>query len=108
SPVTALRIHDYPVLGPVFETDQAGDRALLTIVTATPHALLCYVGPVLEQLTGGHYVSAAHRSSLADSRPRPSVSFSFEPRPGTALTPVTGLGARPNIQHSARYALAAR
>jgi len=127
SPVTALRIHDYPVLGPVFEARQGGGRGLLTIVKlgesggqqvrldgqwvdipAIPNALLCYVGPVLEQLTGGHYVSAAHRSSLADSGLRPSVSFSFEPRPGTELIPVAGLGARPDIQHSARYAFEAR
>ena len=130
SPVTTLRIHDRPVLlsdRDAFETDETGDRSLLTIVKlgesggqqvrlddrwvdipATPHALLCYVGPVLEQLTAGHYVSATHRSGAAGARLPPSVSFSFEPRPETVLTPVVGVRARPGIQGAARYAFEAR
>ena len=130
SPVTALRILDRPVLlsdSGAAEVAAAGDRSLLTIVKlgesggqqvrldgqwvdipAIPHALLCYVGPVLEQLTAGHYVSAAHRSTRADSRQRPSVSFSFEPRPEISLTPVAGVRARPSLPGAARYALEAR
>lgn len=131
NPVTRLRIHDYPVLladGRAFAADAVSDRGLLTIVKlgdsggqqvrlndqwvdipALPHALLCYVGPVLEHLTAGRYVSATHRLSRADLRLRPSVSFSFEPRPDTVLTPVVGVGARPSIhQPVGRYAFEAR
>lgn len=129
SPVTALRILDRPVLlsdSGAAEVDAAGDRSLLTIVKlgesggqqvrldgrwvdvpALPHALLCYVGPVLEQLTVGRYVSVRHRLSLADSHLPPSVSFSFEPRPGTVLTPVVNVRARP-ASSAARYAFEAR
>ena len=110
SPVTTLRIHDHPVLRSdrrAVEFSAHDDRSLLTIVKlgdpggqqfllegrwvdipAMPHALLCYVGPVLEQLTAGRYVAATHRLSLADSLLRPSVSFSFEPRAETTLTPM--------------------
>jgi isopenicillin N synthase-like dioxygenase len=126
SPLTSLRIHDYPVL---VSDERAGDPegGLLTIVKsgvsggqqvqldgqwidipAVSQALLCYVGPVLEQLTAGHFVSAAHRLSSADSRLQPSVSFSFEPHPGTVLTPVAGLRARPGMAAAGRYALEAR
>lgn len=131
NPVTKLRIHDYPVLltgGRDFAAVETNDRGLLTIVKlgesggqqvrlndqwvdvpALPHALLCYVGPVLEQLTAGRYMSATHRSSRTDLRLRPSVSFSFEPRPDTVLTPVVGVGARPSIHKPAdRYVFEAR
>jgi len=128
NPVTALHIHDYPVLLSDERSTAAtsdGDRGLLTIVKlgssggqqaqlagqwidipAVPHALLCYVGPMLEQLTDGHYVSAAHRLRLADTRP--SLSFSFEPRADTILTPVAGVRPRPGTVSSGRYALEAR
>lgn len=126
-PVTTLRIHDHPVLlSGTVEAGEGDDRSLLTIVKlgesggqqvrldgrwvdvpALPHALLCYVGPVLEQLTVGRYVSARHRLSLADSHLPPSVSFSFEPRPGTVLTPVVNVRARP-ASSAARYAFEAR
>src|SRR3984957_20520338 len=90
--------------------DAAADRGLLTIVKlgesegqqvffdgqwidvpALPSALLCYVGPVLERLTQGHYVSAAHRVSLGDAGHRPSVSFAFEPDPDAVLAPVASV-----------------
>jgi isopenicillin N synthase-like dioxygenase len=93
--------------------DVAADRGLLTIVKlgesegqqvffdgqwidvpALPSALLCYVGPVLERLTQGHYMSAAHRLSPGDASGRPSLSFEFEPALGAVLAPVAGVGAR--------------
>jgi isopenicillin N synthase-like dioxygenase len=130
SPVTTLRIHDHPVLRSdrrAVEFGARNDRSLLTIVKlgdpggqqflldgrwvdipAAPHALLCYVGPVLEQLTAGRYVAATHRLSLANSLLQPSVSFSFEPRSGTILTPVVGVRSRPGSAGTERYALEAR
>ena len=129
SPVTTLRIHDHPVLRSdrrAVELDAGEDRSLLTIIKlgesggqqarideqwvdipALPHALLCYVGPVLERLTGGRYLAAAHRMPRADSLLRPSVSFSFEPRPETVLTPVAGVRMRASAP-GARYAFEAR
>jgi len=92
--------------------DAAADRGLLTIVKlgesqgqqvffdgqwidvpAVPSALLCYVGPVLERLTQGHYVSAAHRLSPGDgdARRRPSLSFEFAPGSDVVLAPVAGV-----------------
>jgi isopenicillin N synthase-like dioxygenase len=93
--------------------DAAGDRGLLSIVKlgesegqqvfsdgqwidvpALPSALLCYVGPVLERLTQGHYVSAAHRLSRGDARTRPSLSFAFEPGSDAVLAPVASVPPR--------------
>jgi isopenicillin N synthase-like dioxygenase len=109
------------------EADDASDRGLLTIVKlgesegqevffddrwvdvpAQPSALLCYVGPVLEQLTEGHYVSAAHRVSLGDARDRPSLSFAFEPGSDAVLSPVAGVRPRLDSAGHSRYAFAAR
>jgi isopenicillin N synthase-like dioxygenase len=128
NPVTSLRIRDYPVAGvPVAGTPVDSDRGLLTIVKlgetegqqvhfdnqwvdvpALPSALLCYVGPVLERLTQGHYVSAAHRVSLGDVGNRPSVSFAFEPGPDAVLTPVASVRPRLGSAAFSRYGLAAR
>jgi isopenicillin N synthase-like dioxygenase len=130
NPVTTLRIHDHPVLRSdrgALPLGARDDRSLLTIVKlgdpggqqflldgrwvdvpALPHALLCYVGPVLEQLTAGRYVAATHRLSLADSLLRPSVSFSFEPRPQIALTPVAGVRTPPAGAGAGRYVFEAR
>jgi isopenicillin N synthase-like dioxygenase len=107
--------------------DAATDRGLLTIVKlgesagqqvffdgqwidvpTLPSALLCYVGPVLERLTQGHYVSAAHRLSPGDSRSRPSLSFEFEPASDAVLAPVAGVRPRLDSASYSRYALAAR
>ena len=109
--------------------DAAADRGLLTIVKlgesegeqvffdgqwidvpAVPGALLCYVGPVLERLTQGHYVSAAHRLSPGDGdvRRRPSLSFEFEPGSDVVLAPVAGVRPRLDSAADSRYALAAR
>jgi isopenicillin N synthase-like dioxygenase len=63
-------------------------------VPALPGALLCYVGPVLERLTHGHYVSAAHRLSPGDARSRPSLSFEFEPASDAVLAPVVAVRPR--------------
>lgn len=127
NPATALHIHDYPVLLSGKRAPGDGDHGLLTIVKlgssgaqqvqlsgqwvdipAVPQALLCYVGPVLEQLTDGRYVSAAHRLALADARP--SLSFSFEPGADTVLTPVAAAlqPRRPEALSAGRYALEAR
>ena len=128
NPVTSLRIRDYPVAGvPVVGTPMDSDRGFLTIVKlgetegqqvhfdnqwvdvpALPSALLCYVGPVLERLTQGHYVSAAHRASLGDVGHRPSVSFAFEPGPDAVLTPVESVRPRLGRVAFSRYGLAAR
>jgi isopenicillin N synthase-like dioxygenase len=128
NPVTSLRIRDYPVAGvPVVGTPVDSDRGFLTIVKlgetegqqvhfdnqwvdvpALPSALLCYVGPVLERLTQGHYVSAAHRVSLGDAGHRPSVSFVFEPGPDAVLTPVESVRPRLGSVAFSRYGLAAR
>jgi len=109
------------------DADDASDRGLLTIVKlgesegqqvhfdgqwvdvpALPSALLCYVGPVLERLTQGHYVSAAHRVSLGDVGDRPSVSFAFEPGPDAVLAPVARVRPRLRSAGYSRYGLAAR
>jgi isopenicillin N synthase-like dioxygenase len=133
NPVTSLRIREYPVAGipvdgiPVVDTAEVADRGLLTIVKlgesegqqvhfdgqwvdvpALPSALLCYVGPVLERLTQGHYVSAAHRVSPGDTGDRPSVSFAFEPGPDAILTPVASVRPRLGSAGYSRYGLAAR
>jgi isopenicillin N synthase-like dioxygenase len=128
NPVTSLRVRNYPVAGvPVVGTPLDSDREFLTIVKlgetegqqvhfdnqwvdvpALPSALLCYVGPVLERLTQGHYVSAAHRVSLGDVGGRPSVSFAFEPGPDAVLTPVESVRPRLGSVAFSRYGLAAR
>ena len=109
------------------DADDAYDRGFLTIVKlgesegqqvhfdgqwidvpALPSALLCYVGPVLERLTQGHYVSAAHRVSLGDAGARPSVSFAFEPGPDAVLAPVASVRPRLSSAGYGRYGLAAR
>lgn len=77
-------------------------------VPALPSALLCYVGPVLERLTQGHYVSAAHRVSRGDAGDRPSVSFAFEPGPDAVLAPVSSVRPRLGSAGYSRYDLAAR
>jgi isopenicillin N synthase-like dioxygenase len=130
NPVTSLRIRNCMVAlsgAASTEADDASDRGLLTIVKlgesegqqvhfdgqwvdvpALPSALLCYVGPVLERLTRGHYVSAAHRLSLGDPSDRPSLSFAFEPGPDAVLSPVAGVRPRLGSAGYSRYALAAR
>jgi isopenicillin N synthase-like dioxygenase len=130
NPVTSLRIRERLVSG----EESSADRGLLTIVELgdtggqqvqldgqwleVPEqagALLCYVGPVLERLTQGHYVSAAHRLSLGSTADRPSISFAFEPAVEAVLTPVSGVsprpvvtGASPQSPWASRYALEAR
>ena len=138
TPVTSLRIRERLVSlegDSVADSDDGGaDRGLLTIVKlgdagsqqvqldgqwlevpAQPGALLCYVGPVLERLTQGHYVSAARRLSLGSTADRPSLSFAFEPALQAVLTPVSGVsprpvvtGASPQSQWASRYAFEAR
>ena len=111
----------------VFDAEDAYDRGLLTIVKlgesegqqvhfdgqwidvpAVPSALLCYVGPVLERLTQGHYISAAHRVSPGGADDRPSVSFAFEPGPDAVLAPVASVRPRLSSAGYGRYGLAAR
>lgn len=131
NPVTSLRIRNRLVLSegvPVAlpEADDGADRGLLTIVKlgesadqvrfdgqwldvpAYPGALLCYVGPVLERLTQGRYLSAAHRLRLADAAVPPSISFAFEPAPQAVLTPVAGVSPRDQAPGASRQAFAAR
>jgi isopenicillin N synthase-like dioxygenase len=139
NPVTSLRIRERLVSlegTALADSDDGGaDRGLLTIVKlgetegqqvqfdgqwldvpSLPGSLLCYLGPVLESLTQGHYVSAAHRLSLGSTAERPSISFAFEPAPEAVLTPVAGVsprpgdagGARPQSPWASRYAFAAR
>jgi isopenicillin N synthase-like dioxygenase len=129
-PVTSLRIRERLVSlqgTSRADSDDGADRGLLTIVKlgeaegqqvqldgqwldvpALPGALLCYVGPVLERLTRGHYLSAAHRLSLGSTADRPSISFAFEPGLQAVLTPVAGVSPRPDFADAGRYALAAR
>jgi isopenicillin N synthase-like dioxygenase len=108
----------------VARVDTAADRELLTIVKlgesegqqvffdgqwidvpTLPGALLCYVGPVLEQLTQGHYRSAAHRPSPGDVRSRPSLFFEFEPASDAVLAPVASF--RPQSGRAAYRPVAA-
>jgi isopenicillin N synthase-like dioxygenase len=129
-PVTSLRIRERLVSlqgTSRADSDDGADRGLLTIVKlgeaegqqvqldgqwldvpALPGALLCYVGPVLERLTRGHYLSAAHRLSLGSTADHPSISFAFEPGLQAVLTPVAGVSPRPDVADASRYALAAR
>jgi isopenicillin N synthase-like dioxygenase len=133
NPTTSLRISNCPVsLTPAdgdepAELDDMTDRGLLTIVKlgdsegqqvrfeggwidvpALPSALLCYVGPVLEHLTHGHYVAAPHRLSLGDASYRPSLSFGFQPGPEAALTPLVAMRPRPGRADMGAYAFEAR
>jgi len=118
NPVTSLRIRDYPAaLPPAIRRprgEETEDRSLLTIVKlgeseghqvrfdgrwidvpALPSGLLCYVGPVLERLTDGHYISATHRLSQGNVSDQPSLSFVFEPDLEAVLTPGAVIRARP-------------
>ena len=130
NPVTSLRIRDRLVSlegTALTDSDDGADRGLLTIVKlgetegqqvqfdgqwldvpAQQGALLCYVGPVLERLTRGHYVSAAHRLSSGGTADRPSISFAFEPAQQAVLTPVAGMSPRPDTAGASRYAFEAR
>jgi isopenicillin N synthase-like dioxygenase len=130
NPRTSLRIRDYPVVLPGDRQAQEHDiteRGLLTIVKlgdrqgqvriesgwidvpALPGALLCYIGPVLERLTHGHYSAAPHRLNVDEAGERPSLSFAFQPGPGAVLTPLVAM--RPRVESAVShsdYALAAR
>lgn len=130
NPTTSLRIGDYPVaLSPSGQpdTDEAGNRRLLTIVKVgdmpvleikhqdcwievpgQPGALLCSVGPVLERLTQRHYLCAPQRVTRGGEGGRPSLSFVFEPGMGAVLTPLAVSRPRPEAGISATYARAAR
>jgi isopenicillin N synthase-like dioxygenase len=112
--LTGIPAGGVPTAGtPATSTRATADRGLLTIVKlgesegqqvffngqwvdvpALPSALLCYVGPVLERLTQGHYVSAAHRPSPGDARSRPSLSFEFEPGSDAVLAPLADVRPR--------------
>jgi isopenicillin N synthase-like dioxygenase len=132
NPTTALRIGGYPVtpaptVGRPYVKD-AADRGLLTIaqpggpeggqqvrldgrwidVPPLPGALLCCVEPMLERLTHGHYVSAAHRLSLSEGGERPSLSFIFAPAPGAVLTPLAAMRPRATGVGDDPYVRAAR
>lgn len=130
NPVTSLWIRERLVSlegTALADVDDNADRGLLTIVKlgeaevqqvqldgrwldvlAQPGALLCHVGPVLERLTQGHYVSAAHRLSLGATVDRPSISFAFEPALEAVLTPVAGVSPRTGAGGAGGYAFAAR
>jgi isopenicillin N synthase-like dioxygenase len=110
---TSLRIGDYPVAlspGGQPDTDEAGNRRLLTIVKldssydlqvrleddfvdvpALPGALLCSVGPILQRLTRGHYLSASLRVRRGVGSDRPPLCIVFEPGMGAVLTPRAAL-----------------
>lgn len=129
---TSLRIGDYPVAlsaGGQPDTDDAGNRRLLTIVKlgdtqdlqvrlqndfvdvpTVPGALYCAVGPVLQRLTHGHYVCAQQRLKRGSESDRPPLCFVFEPGMGAALTPLAVLRPRPAVEAAAAesYAFAAR
>jgi isopenicillin N synthase-like dioxygenase len=109
---TSLRIGDYPVAlsaGGRPDTDDAGSRRLLTIL-AVPGALYCAIGPVLERLTHGHYVSAQQSLKRAVESDRPSLCFVFEPGMGAALTPLAAIRPRraADADVAEGYAFAAR
>jgi isopenicillin N synthase-like dioxygenase len=110
-PATLLRIRAYPIALPPAvshrDTGESADRGLLTIVKqgdggdqqvrfdggwldvpAVAGALLCYVGPVLERLTSGRYVSPVHRLSSNRESERLSMSFYFEPDADAELEPI--------------------
>ena len=128
NPTTSLRVGDYPVAlspGGQPDTDEAGNRRVLTIVKpgdfaraqvryeqdwldvpVLPGALLCSVGPVLQRLTHGHYRFAQQRVSRAVTGARPSLCFVFEPGMGAALTPLAALRPRPDVEATGSYALA--
>jgi len=128
NPTTSLRIGDYPVAlspGGQPDTDEAGNRRLLTIVKlgdaaraqvryaedwldvpVLPGALLCSVGPVLQRLTHGHYRFAQQRVSRVGAGERPSLCFVFEPGMGAVLTPLAALRPRPEVEATGSYALA--
>lgn len=127
-PATTLRIGGYPVtLAGRVPSENSLARGLLTIAKPggpeggqqlrfdgewidplLPGALLCYVEPLLERLTHGHYVSVAHRLSLADAQARPPLSFVFAPGPQAVLTPIAAMRPRPVNAGDASYARAAR
>jgi isopenicillin N synthase-like dioxygenase len=110
-PATLLRILDYPIALPPAvgqrDTGESADRGLLTIVKqgdgggqqvrfdgrwidvpAVAGAFVCYVGPVLERLTNGRYVSPVHRLGSNRAGDRLSMSFFFEPDADAELEPI--------------------
>jgi isopenicillin N synthase-like dioxygenase len=117
-PATLLRILDYPIALPPAvsrrDTGASADRGLLTIVKqgddggqqvrfdgrwlgvpAVAGAFLCYVGPVLERLTSGRYVSPVHRLSNNRGSERLSMSFYFEPDAHAQLEPIAEFARAP-------------
>lgn len=130
NPTTSLRVGDYPVaLSPAGQpdTDEAGNRRLLTIlklgdsaslqvesaggwveVPPLPGGLLCSVGPILERLTHRHYVCAPQRLSRGAANERPSLCFVFEPGMGAVLTPLAVMRPRPSADALESYVRAVR
>lgn len=130
NPSTALRIRDYPVVLPGSEPpdpNEMTERGLLTLVKlgeserqqvgfaggwidvpALPGALLCYVGPLLERLTHGHYIAAPHRLSVGSASDRPSLSFDFQPGLAAVLTPLVAMRPRLESAGHGDYARAVR
>src|SRR5690348_5688847 len=130
---TLLRIGDYPVALSADgqpDTDEAGNRRLLTIlkldpshelqvkfqndfvdVPAVPGALFCAVGPLLQRLTHGHYLCAQKRLKRGVEGDRPPLSFAIEPGMGAVLTPLAAMRPRPAADDAGApesYAFAAR
>ena len=118
SPGTSFRIFHYPQLADASApTDQCGigthsDRGLLTIlkqdsvgglelkyqerwiaVPDIPHAFVCQVGDMLERLTNGRYLSAAHRVRSSMHGHRVAMPFCFEPNIDARIEPIAGVAA---------------
>jgi len=56
-----------------------------------PDSFVCNVGDMLDRLTRGHYLSAAHRVRNASGRNRLSFAFFFDPNFQAEVRPIEGL-----------------
>jgi isopenicillin N synthase-like dioxygenase len=115
SPTVLFRIFNYPAAVAGSTTAQWGtsahtDSGLLTLlkqdtsggfqiehrdrwldVPEVPDSFVVKVGDTLERLTGGRYVSAAHRVVEDSSRARLLMPFFFDPGFDAELEPIPGL-----------------
>ena len=117
SPTTSFRILHYPQISDAStDIEQCGsgahsDRGLLTLlkqdgigglelkyqdrwidVPDIPHAFVCQVGEILERLTNGRYISAAHRVRNSRQGHRVAMPFCFRPSIDTVFEPIAGVG----------------
>jgi isopenicillin N synthase-like dioxygenase len=58
-----------------------------------PNAFVCNIGDMLDRITGGRYLSAAHRVQATREQPRLSFAFFFDPNFDAVVTSLTPDGS---------------